>query len=158
MQGLRTIAAKCIEELKGQKATLASLKAQQGNIWCPPPKTKEVATQKVVPKINEAIEPDQFEVELVPSESLQQLSYKRIKVKIAEKDSETELVAHYFVANCPEEACKVLMTIPDKILKSFKSQKLTIAVKESNCGFWEKNITKTDIGFVGLNNANEITK
>lgn len=50
------------------------------------------------------------------------------------------------------------MKIPEKIMKTFKNHKLSIAVKESKMAFFESNMYKTDISFMHFVNQNELTK
>jgi len=83
---------------------------------------------------------------------------KSLKVKILDKeDQEKEILGHYFYPKADGEI-KKLFTIPQKIFKTFKSQKLTVALKESKCGFWEKNFFKTEISMIHFLGANEIVK
>ena len=63
-----------------------------------------------------------MEIELVPSPQLNTLSYKRIKVKIADKDDDDiEYFAHFFYPKATEEANKHIAPIPDLIVKNFKN-------------------------------------
>lgn len=79
-------------------------------------------------------------------------------MKINEKDTEKEVVGHYFNKGIDDEDYKTILQLNSQILKGFRSNKLIVACKESNCGLWEKNIFKTDIGFSSLGNSNEVTK
>ena len=79
-------------------------------------------------------------------------------MKINDKDTEKELVSHYFLKNATEEQLTTTLQLSSHIQKSFKSNKLWIAVKEVSCGFWEKNLHKVEIPFTSLGASNEVTK
>ena len=84
---------------------------------------KEATVENQVPKINELLEPDEMQVELVPTPQLEALSYKRMQVKICNKDSpDTELFSHYFLPKpTNEEDNKHIGMIPESIMRTFKS-------------------------------------
>ena len=50
------------------------------------------------------------------------------------------------------------MKLPENIQKGFRGFKLTVAVKDSSFGLFEKNRYKTEIGFSGFAQSNEISK
>jgi len=82
-----------------------------------------------------------------------------LKVKIHEKDDEDkELIGHYFFPQKPDCDLKHTMTLSEQIQKGFRSYKLNIAIKDSSFGLFEKNRYKTDIGFTGFTQTNEIVK
>jgi hypothetical protein len=84
---------------------------------------------------------------------------KSLKVKIQEKDNEdSEIVGHYFYPQKDGDENVKTFEIPEQILKNFKGQKLTIAVKESKMALWEKNMFKTELAFIHLVEKNEIIK
>ena len=103
---------------------MTQLKDQQSNDWAAPPISQTTTIRKTVPKINESLESDEFEVELIPTDSLSGLSYKSIKVKIHEKENKKDsLVHHYFMHGLEDEedALKKVLNIPEKIQKNFKT-------------------------------------
>lgn len=67
------------------------------NEWSAPPKVKEVVSTKLIPKINEEIDEDEFQVELVSCDSLKICAYSRIKIKFHDKEKgEKEILGYYF--------------------------------------------------------------
>jgi len=131
-----------MDKLKELKPKIAALKQQMENPWSAPPKVKETVTNKTVPKINEAIEEDEFQVQIVVSDQLQSLSYSRLKVKIHDKAAgEKELVGHYFYPGKDEDHYTQILKIPESKAKTFKNQKITLSMKQNYCGgLMEKNI------------------
>ena len=69
-------------------------------------------------------------------------------------------MGHYFVPNelSDEDTQKCILKIPADILSNLKQQKLIVAVKASQMGFFEKNLFKSEINFSGLLHKNEMSK
>jgi tRNA U34 5-methylaminomethyl-2-thiouridine-forming methyltransferase MnmC len=82
---------------------------------------------------------------------------KSVKIKITDKDHK-ELLAHYFDPKNGLDDDGQTLTIPESILKTFRNQKLHMAVKESSFGMFEKDSFKTDIPLADLYRTNEISK
>ena len=95
-----------------------TLKENKDNIWAPPPKMTVNEVTREVPKINDSLGAEEIEIELVPSESLNTLSYKRLKVKIEE--NEKEVCGHYFYPKAEEDDLKAILTVPENIQKNLK--------------------------------------
>ena len=114
---------------------MQKLNAAKANKWMPVPATKVVSSMETVPKIDESLEEDEFQVEIPPSKTVADLHAKTLKVKIMDAAG-TELVGHYFDPNNlgDEDHRSKILKIPASIQNDFKNQKLTVAIKKKKDG------------------------
>ena len=122
---LRQLAKKQINAGELVKQKIKKLKEQKPNRWSAVPLSHIKESTVTAPKINQALDNDEYEIEICESDSLKQSNIAKIKTYFKftdDKNNTRDISLNIFPIKSTKRIAKVV--IPSMIEQNFRSQKL----------------------------------